>query len=74
MSIDYYHPLDINECSDNIDGCEHACINTLGSYHCVCDQGFTLGSDSHTCLGLFSLFTNMNMIVSMYYYSCLKRS
>ena len=44
--------VDINECSEETDGCDHICINTLGSYHCMCSDGFTLDSDNHTCHGL----------------------
>ena len=41
---------DINECADD-NGCEHNCNNTLGSYVCVCDEGYGLNDDNHTCRG-----------------------
>ena len=43
--------IDINECSEETDGCDKICINTLGSYYCMCSVGFTLDADNHTCLG-----------------------
>ncbi|DBB12286.1 TPA: hypothetical protein ACH3X3_006385 [Trebouxia sp. C0006] len=33
---------DINECLEGTAGCDHTCINELGSYHCECDEGFNL--------------------------------
>ena len=35
--------LDINECNDprkNL--CKHSCVNTEGSFHCVCRDGYEL--------------------------------
>ena len=33
--------LDINECNSTNGGCEHSCTNTIGSYICSCDRGYT---------------------------------
>ncbi|DBA89887.1 TPA: hypothetical protein ACH3X2_004741 [Trebouxia sp. C0005] len=33
---------DINECLEGTAGCDHTCINEIGSYHCECDEGFNL--------------------------------
>ena len=41
--------VDINECS-SAHGCQHECLNQLGSYACVCNPGFTLQPDGKTCL------------------------
>ena len=43
---------DINECTklDN-GGCNHTCVNEIGSYHCECDTGFDLDGDMHGCSG-----------------------
>lgn len=42
-----------NECSDNKHGCEHDCINTIGSYKCECKIGYELQSDGRSCKGLY---------------------
>ena len=34
--------LDINECIDNNGGCVQSCIDTIGSFSCGCNSGFTL--------------------------------
>ena len=42
---------DVNECATQNGGCHHNCHNTVGSYHCSCNDGYTLGRDDHTCSG-----------------------
>ena len=42
---------DINECAGERDGCEHFCQNTIGSYYCMCRDGYYLHQDEKTCLG-----------------------
>ena len=42
---------DDNECLINNGGCDHTCVNTNGSYHCMCNDTFTLDSDGHGCSG-----------------------
>ena len=42
---------DINECTGERDGCEHFCRNTIGSYYCMCRDGYYLHQDEKTCLG-----------------------
>ena len=43
--------IDINECSTNDGGCSGTCVNTAGSYYCTCPSGYSLGSNSHSCIG-----------------------
>ena len=43
---------DVNECNENIDGCDHLCSNNIGSYTCLCRDGYRLASDGHTCNGI----------------------
>ncbi len=43
---------DINECANKTVCGEHAfCQNLIGTYLCVCDQGFTSTADGKTCVG-----------------------
>lgn len=43
---------DINECLSNSGGCAQTCINTDGSFRCMCDEGYTLSSDGRTCIDI----------------------
>ena len=43
--------LDIDECEEGADECDHNCTNTDGSYYCTCMDGYELESDNHTCKG-----------------------
>lgn len=40
--------VDIDECAEGNTGCEH-CQNAVGSYQCVCPEGFELADDGKTC-------------------------
>lgn len=39
---------DVDEC---VEGqlCAQQCVNTAGSYRCVCDEGYTINADGRTC-------------------------
>lgn len=39
----------MDECSVNNGGCQHECIDTLGSYMCKCQKDFVLHTDGHNC-------------------------
>ena len=41
----------VNECNVNNGGCAQVCINTITSYICSCDTGYTLDNDGHGCVG-----------------------
>ena len=48
---------DVDECSDEYPTrvCEHdtsICVNTPGSYHCDCKNGYVDVPTSHTCIGI----------------------
>ena len=47
--IIYFHFSDINECTTENGGCHRfaACINTPGSFRCICDEGFS--GDGYEC-------------------------
>ena len=42
--------VDINECAEGTDMCAQNCRNTVGSYTCSCNTGYTLSSNQHGCL------------------------
>ena len=48
---------DIDECYDgdygSNGGCDHSCVNTAGSYHCICNNGYDLVNTA-TCIGEFN--------------------
>ena len=48
MNVDL---TDLNECLTENGGCRQTCTNTVGSYVCSCNEGFTLASDRRNCTG-----------------------
>jgi len=48
-SGDIHVVVDVDECRDSHGGCEHECVNSQGSYQCVCHEGYTLRPDRRTC-------------------------
>lgn len=40
-----------DECATNDHGCDHECVNTLGSFKCECRIGYELHSDGKKCEG-----------------------
>ncbi|XP_019762656.1 tolloid-like protein 1 isoform X1 [Dendroctonus ponderosae] len=44
----YY--IDPDECSTRNGECEHDCVNTLGSFQCICRTGFTLHENKKDCI------------------------
>jgi len=48
-----HHLLDIDECEKfSKGGCDHVCTNTNGSYYCSCHDGYVLGNDTFSCIGM----------------------
>lgn len=43
--------VEIDECKTTAHGCEHECVNTLGTYECSCKIGYELHSDGKHCEG-----------------------
>lgn len=40
---------DKDECAVRRGGCQHTCVNTIGSYMCACHNGYTLHENKHDC-------------------------
>lgn len=47
----FFFIVDVNECDLGIHGCSQICVNTNGSYTCVCNAGYHLMSNQKTCTG-----------------------
>jgi hypothetical protein len=45
---------DVNECMSNNGGCEQTCVNSEGSYECICSSGSRLDSDGKGCVGKYN--------------------
>ena len=54
VMVDHYLSwlsTDINECERGLNKCDHDCHNTIGSYTCSCDLGFSLQDNGLHCSG-----------------------
>lgn len=51
LAIFIYCCPDIDECVESNGGCQHVCKNIVGSYRCLCDSGYSLGENEHSCEG-----------------------
>ena len=49
---------DIDECDEDISGCDQVCFNTLGSYYCNCEKGYELDTNNHTCIDIDECASN----------------
>ena len=50
-----YIIIDINECNTNNGGCNQTCTNTVGSYECSCNTGYSLDLDNMGCTRKYTL-------------------
>uniref|UniRef100_A0A8C0KET4 Protein CEGP1 n=1 Tax=Canis lupus dingo TaxID=286419 RepID=A0A8C0KET4_CANLU len=50
LAHDGHNCLDVDECLENNGGCQHTCVNVMGSYECRCKEGFFLSDNQHTCI------------------------
>ena len=51
LACSFYIVLDVNECTNGDNSCDHNCQNTDGSYTCFCDSGYSLTSNDKSCSG-----------------------
>ena len=54
--------IDINEC-EGVNDCQQLCENTVGSYSCSCNEGFTLAEDGRNCTGKSTTY-NTSLLAS----------
>ena len=58
---------DVDECAINGVCANGLCINTAGSFHCRCKDGFQISSDGRNCLGeLFLSACKFNYNLKVY--------
>ena len=55
--------VDIDECQENTDNCSQGCNNTIGSYLCYCEDGYSLDTDLHMCNGTVKLQIYRNILI-----------
>ena len=53
--ISFIFILDIDECLEKSDSCDHNCHNTVGSYTCSCRSGYQIGNNKSSCKGIETL-------------------
>ena len=65
------YSLDIDECSTNKGNCSQLCMNTNGSYACLCQSGYLLGANNQSCNGKSGL-KGFNLIFTIDGFSLFK--
>ena len=51
-NVSIYNISDIDECKSRPHDCDQKCNNTVGSYHCECNEGYTIAlEDQKKCEG-----------------------
>jgi len=57
--------IDDDECADGGNGgCDQICVNSLGSFSCGCQEGFSLAADGTSCTG--KAHTDYSLIMLLY--------
>ncbi|XP_066275437.1 uncharacterized protein [Branchiostoma lanceolatum] len=49
--LEVSYQCDVDECATGNGGCSQNCTNTIGSFSCSCQNGYTLNGDSVSCDG-----------------------
>lgn len=56
---------DVNECEELNGGCQQTCVNTRGSHHCECSEGFRMHADGRTCIGKYLAEVFITFVVTI---------
>ena len=56
---------DIDECAAETDDCSQTCTNTVGSFTCGCNSGYTLDDDGINCNGMEKLYRAFTMHINI---------
>ncbi len=49
--------IDVDECQHNNGGCDQICRNTIGSYYCLCRDGYV--KNQTQCIGMQSNYVHI---------------
>lgn len=58
---------DVDECAHANGGCHQRCLNSPGSYHCACEEGYSLRRDGDglvTCEGQWDAFLHLVFLLT----------
>ena len=56
--------IDLNECA--YADCEQECKNTVGSYYCYCNSGYTLNSNEESCDGKLFIIVHLKLLTELF--------
>ena len=57
--------LDNDECLNDNGNCDDICVNSLGSFHCSCREGFSLTSNGIDCEGKYNkVMINVDCVIN----------
>ena len=54
-------------CANSNGGCQHNCVDTIGSHYCTCVDGYTLNEDDHGCTQILAGLSHTIRIDSIAY-------